>query len=316
LVAKKYNTRHHTLLIRSSDLWEQLPEALDAMDSPSGDGINTYIISKAVSRQGIKVALSGVGGDELFTGYPIFDYWRRIHQGAPVWPYTGWIRKRVANWLPQHTLQQQRRAALLRLPDLTIASVYPLLRQVNTPEVLSSILATYAQQEQTKRWEALADKDVSGLPVLSQLSYAEYMGYTRQTLLKDMDQMSMASSLELREPYFDHELVEWVLQIPDSYKIGSTPKPLFVKVLGDLLPAQFYSLPKRGFVLPAEKWFRQELRSFCADKINQLAHRELFHTEGIMALWNHFLAGKRGIRWSSILQLIALENYLERHQLA
>ncbi|MFM7839880.1 MAG: asparagine synthase-related protein, partial [Chitinophagaceae bacterium] len=111
------------------------------------------------------------------------------------------------------------------------------------------------------------------------------------------------------------ELVEGVLQIPDSYKIGRTPKSLFVKVLGDLLPAQLYSLPKRGFVLPAEQWFRFELRSYCADKIHQLAHRELFQPEGVLALWNHFLAGERGIRWSSILQLIALENYLQKHAL-
>ena len=94
------------------------------------------------------------------------------------------------------------------------------------------------------------------------------MGYTNQTLLKDTDQMSMAHSLEVREPFFDNELIEYVLQIPDEYKKGAVPKSLLIESLGDLIPPTIYNRPKKGFVFPWNQWLRNELKSYCETRLN------------------------------------------------
>ena len=86
--------------------------------------------------------------------------------------------------------------------------------------------------------------------MLSQVTMAELNGYTQHTLLKDTDQMSMAASLEVREPFFDHDLVEYVLNIPDSLKFPSTPKQLLVDSVADLLPAEIVHRKKQGFLMP------------------------------------------------------------------
>src|SRR5690606_22853432 len=72
IISKKYNTRHNKIFLKPQVFLEELTDALNAMDTPSGDGVNTYVVSKAIKQSGLTVALSGVGGDELFAGYPFF----------------------------------------------------------------------------------------------------------------------------------------------------------------------------------------------------------------------------------------------------
>ncbi len=80
LIAKKFNTRHTQVRMKPEVMLEELTNALDAMDTPSGDGINTYVVSKAIHKEGMRVALSGVGGDELFVGYPIFGHYINLQK--------------------------------------------------------------------------------------------------------------------------------------------------------------------------------------------------------------------------------------------
>ena len=90
---------HIRIRMKPEVMLEELTNALDAMDIPSGDGINTYIVSKAIHKQGIRVALSGVGGDELFAGYPIFENYIRLQQKNWIWKLPASLRK-VCQWIP------------------------------------------------------------------------------------------------------------------------------------------------------------------------------------------------------------------------
>jgi asparagine synthase (glutamine-hydrolysing) len=225
------------------------------------------------------------------------------------------MRKSIAKLIHSGDIRRQRIAGLLKAPSLGIESVYPLLRQLNSDETIHKLLHTGKTESQLFHSLQAKQPALESFHLLSQLSIAEFTGYTRQTLLKDTDQMSMALALEVREPFFDHELVEYIMGLPDSVKQDTKPKSLLLEALGDSIPAEVYNRPKKGFVLPGEQWFRHELKSYCAEKISHLAARDFMHGQALWHYWNDFLEGKNAVRWTNILLLMALENYIQLHQL-
>jgi asparagine synthase (glutamine-hydrolysing) len=128
--------------------------------------------------------------------------------------------------------------------------------------------------------------------------------------------MSMAHGLEVRVPLLDHELVEYLMGVPDVHKCpNGVPKRLLVESLEGLLPGEIVHRPKQGFVLPFEPWMRGALRAFCAERLEfgRVAARGLFQPEAVQALWNAFLEGRGGVSWSRLWVLVVLEEWLERH---
>jgi len=148
---------------------------------------------------------------------------------------------------------------------------------------------------------------------LSQISIAEMIGYTQNVLLKDTDQFSMASALEVREPYFDYLLVEYVLGIPDSIKFPKYPKSLLVESIAPLLPDEIVHREKKGFVLPWERWMRNELKDLCESRLRQLEERAIFAPGQLDRKWNAFQNGADGVRWSELWHLVVLADWLERN---
>jgi asparagine synthase (glutamine-hydrolysing) len=142
---------------------------------------------------------------------------------------------------------------------------------------------------------------------------AEYLGYTQHTLLKDTDQMSMAASLEVREPFFDQDLVEFVLSVPDVLKKPSYPKSLLVESLKPLLPDEIVFRKKQGFLFPWDVWLRSELRPFCDLRIRNMAQRDFIKGEALLGFWQGFLAGNKHIRWAEIWPFVVLEHWLEKN---
>jgi asparagine synthase (glutamine-hydrolysing) len=162
----------------------------------------------------------------------------------------------------------------------------------------------------------LADRSnrLAEFPLLSQFTIAELLGYTQNVLLKDIDQFSMASALEVREPFFDHQLVEYLLRVPDAMKLSDQPKNLLVDAMGDLLPNEIVHRKKMGFVLPFEKWMRNELREFCAGRIRKLAARGLVNADTLQKKWSQFERGSGGVKWSELWHLIVLTEWLENNK--
>ena len=135
-------------------------------------------------------------------------------------------------------------------------------------------------------------------------------------LLRDTDQMSMAHALEVRVPLLDHVLVEYVMALPDSYKMpNGTPKPLLVNSLRGLLPDEIVHRPKQGFSLPFDVWMRSHLRDFCEARLGDggLARRDMFEPQSLRGLWSAFLARRPDVPWSRVWVLVVLEEWLERN---
>jgi asparagine synthase (glutamine-hydrolysing) len=315
MVAKKFNTHHTRIQLSPQIMLDELENALSAMDTPSGDGINTYIVSKAIKNAGITVALSGVGGDELFAGYPIFKQFKKLYAQKKWWDNTAFLRKMSAAFISKKTSNKQSRIRqLLSAPRASIEHIYPLLRQLITPEQINAY-TTLNHKRETEIFKQLSkNKNIlQQLPALSQLSVAEYMGYTQQTLLKDTDQMSMAVALEVREPYFDTDLVEYVLGIPDKYKQPVYPKSLLVESVKPLLPDEIVFRKKQGFIFPWQQWLKNELSAFCEIRIANLSKRSFINEQALINFWKQFLNNNSSIRWMDIWIFVVLEYWLEKN---
>jgi len=317
IIASKFNTEHHEIKLQVADFLKELPEALNAMDHPSGDGANSYVVSKATRQAGITMALSGLGGDELFAGYDIFK--RSLALENKSWistlPYfaRAGAGKVLKAWKPG--VSSEKIAELLKLSTLGLRQAYPISRQVMMDKGIEAVL----------KHQPLFPNAVQGIlarmPLqrpdmnLSAVSLAEAGTYMQNTLLRDTDQMSMAVALEVRVPFLDHTVVEYVLGLKDKYKYPTSPKKLLVDSAGDLLPAEIVNRPKMGFTLPWSHWLKNELKLFCEEKMEALGARELFDKEQILGLWKSFLADDPRVKWSNIWYLVALEYWLHEHQI-
>jgi asparagine synthase (glutamine-hydrolysing) len=124
----------------------------------------------------------------------------------------------------------------------------------------------------------------------------------------------MAAALEVREPFFDYRLVEYVLQVPDEIKLPKYPKSLLVESIAPLLPDEIVHRKKKGFVLPWEHWMRNELKTFCEERLAKLEEREIFQPGRLNLKWKAFTGGAKGVRWSELWHLIVLSEWLENNR--
>lgn len=314
-VARRFDTAHTTIRLAPEDFLHDLDEALDAMDSPSGDGPNTYMVSRAVRRAGITVALSGVGGDELFAGYPFFLTQLRMQRLAGLYRSTGVLRRMAAALLQGSSSgRTQRLASMLGASGSKICHTYPEYRRIITRRQTEAITRLGLSHPGGLEAQLLErQQELDRLPVLSQVSVADYMGYTQHTLLKDTDQMSMAVSLEVREPFFDQDLVDFVLQVPDALKRPVYPKSLLVESLKPLLPDEIVHRRKQGFVFPWELWMRGPLRGFCQRRIDALCDRDFIRPDALRAFWASFLGNEARVRYTDVWVFVVLGYWMEHN---
>ncbi|MFZ8836030.1 MAG: asparagine synthase (glutamine-hydrolyzing) [Flavobacteriales bacterium] len=319
LIAQKFDTDHHEIRLTPEAFLKEIPSALDALDHPSGDGPNTYVVSQATKNAGITVALSGLGGDELFAGYPVFkrtsELWERRWLGS--WPRG--MRKLIGSL---YTLRNQdanarKKAEILAGNYFDVQHTYPLSRQVfleGDIRKLSPNSSSYPNA--VFQWlNATLDQNSPGskLPRLSKVSLAEMWTYMGHTLLRDTDQMSMAHALEVRVPFLDHNVVLAAMRVSDEEKWPHTPKQLLTEALPDLLPDEVIHRPKMGFTLPWEMWMRNELKALCESGLGHLKGSSLMESDEIDRIWNAFLARDRRWSYSRIWPLVVLGYWMERN---
>jgi asparagine synthase (glutamine-hydrolysing) len=127
--------------------------------------------------------------------------------------------------------------------------------------------------------------------------------------------MSMAVALEVREPFLDSNLVDFVLNVPDKYKYPTTPKKLLTDSLKNILPDEIIHRKKMGFTLPWKFWLQNELKSFCESNIKELEKKELFQKGKILELWGDFLNNKKTASWSRIWHFVVLNYWIEANKL-
>lgn len=315
-IAAKFKTIHHEIKLKPEDFLRELPEALDAMDHPSGDGPNTYVVSKATKKAGVTMALSGLGGDELFCGYDIFKRSAELVDKRWLNSIPRGIRAMVGNAMKKNAgISGEKKAAVLSLKEINFASFYPVSRQVLMAEQTRKISSQKDQVSNAvyKITAEIAKNYPAEDHLLSRVSLAEMSTYMQNVLLRDTDQMSMAHALEVRVPFLDYTLVEYVMNLPDSIKFPHTPKKLLVDACKDLLPDEIVNRPKMGFTFPWKKWMQNELKPFCETRLDHLGKRKEFNADGLKSLWNSFLADDPKVTWSRIWPLVVLSHWLEKN---
>ena len=253
IASQQFGTVHEEIVVTEQEVAGSFDTMVDALDQPSIDGINSFMVSKA-ARRGVTVALSGLGGDELFAGYPQFGRFVRATRLSP----TG--GRFLADMLKVGGIFLPGR---LRFP-LEFLAASPVGRHRHVRQFFS---------DQEKRamlspdWLDGIDPEsidtfysellLAGLDPVSQVSYVEVRGYMAHTLLRDTDAMSMAHSLEVRVPFVDHVLAEFVFALPPAWKWHEGRGKLVLRqAVGDLLPKDIVGRKKMGFDLPLGTWLR------------------------------------------------------------
>jgi asparagine synthase (glutamine-hydrolysing) len=314
MIAEKFDTEHHEIMLDPEDFRKELPNALMAMDHPSGDGPNTYVVSKVTKEAGITMALSGLGGDELFAGYDVFKRMYSVNKNAWLQAIPSFMRAlpAKAGKVLKPGIGMDKMDELLSLPNLNLADVYALSRKVLPDHYLEKLWKEKNfPGNHVSQICAHYKKEKHG--ILSWVSKAEMSTYMVNTLLRDTDQMSMAHALEVRVPFLDYTLVEYVLGIPDAVKFPHTPKQLLIESLGDLLPSEIVHRPKMGFTFPWKKWLKHELKDFCQQRMQGLSKRNLLNGNEVLNLWDRFMADDPSISWSRIWYLVVLENWFQQN---
>lgn len=248
LVVKQIQGEKFTHLIKQQDFETCFPQIIECMDMPTTDGINTWFISKYAHDDGLKAVLSGVGGDELFGGYPSFNriqylkYLKNIPSSvfAMMAPFVADHYKKIEYLAHDHP-----------------AADYLFLRGLFDPTTIAKILDINIKQVNNTLFEhAIAS------PAMSyDKEYASWMEnnlYMQNQLLRDTDVMSMSHGLEVRVPFLDEDFQGLTSQIIPDIRFGNNPaKKLLIDSFKDILPADIWNRPKMGFTFPLQQWMQK-----------------------------------------------------------
>lgn len=274
-------------LLTEEEFQQSFPGILQAMDMPGCDGLNTWFISKYAKQQGLKAVLSGIGGDELFGGYPSFG---RINIALQ-------LQK-----MPKTFLLGSRRGrskTFSRIPYLALGGVkglYLFLRGQFNPAAIAQQLGATEKEV----WKVLASQPtpfINGLGPKNLASWMELNMYMQNQLLRDADVMSMAHGVEIRLPFLDDKVIKTVLAINREIKYtGPLPKQILINAFKDQLPEAVWNRKKMGFSFPFTQWLNNNV--FVKDTLAQ-------GNAATQSNYKKFTEGK--LHWSHLMSLIILQ---------
>ncbi len=320
--AAKFGTTHEEVMLSADEMLARLDEAVGALDQPTIDGINTYFVSWSARQAGLKVTLSGLGGDEVFGGYSTFRrtprYQRLANAGAQV---PAAVRSAVGSALTSGGGRFMSGDATRKISALwnspgSLPDPFYFGRALFTPAQVSELMIGAKPAEAPLWWKWLSEsaEQARELDPFAAVSSMEMQSYLVNTLLRDTDSMSMAHSLEVRVPFLDHQLVEFVTSLPREMKLRKgVPKALLVAALGDLLPSEVVNQTKRGFTFPWAEWLRGPLKDRIEDGLAALspALQEALNGETARSIWHSYLDGKTS--WSRPWSLYVLNEWVKKH---
>ena len=317
-IARRFGCDHNVLRLTAEGARRELDRAVAALDQPSHDGINTYFVSQAARQAGITVALSGLGGDELFAGYPAFRYIERLERtlGA-LYPVSTWFGDSTALERLAAPISSKLRKGAALLSTESGKATYGVLRGLFTPEQCERLLGGYKSRLEDFVTvpdgfdEAVASARVDAINAHSILEISNYM---RNTLLRDADAMSMAHALEIRVPLVDHKIIELAARVPGPMKLSrKMNKPLIVSAV-PTLPRAAFARRKQGFALPFDSWFRGSMKQWMEERLlgSDLVRRGLLDVNSVEGLWRNFLRGDRLVSPSRVWSLAVLEDWCQR----
>ncbi len=313
-VAEAHGCEHVEVPLTASEVGRELPRAVQAMDQPTIDGVNTYFVSRTAKQTGLTVALSGLGGDELFGGYHTFRLVPRVYRAARLAHATPFAPPLVSAALQHWPLGSTPR----RLSDAfrgwpSLARSYRAVRGVFglggaqallQPDVADAVAGATLDAE---------PRDGTSGEAWDQVSRLELRGYMHDQLLRDADALSMAHSLEVRVPLLDETVVEYVLQLPAAARAsGAVAKSLLRAAVDDLLPPLVkHRTTKQGFTFPFGAWLRTALAPVLTDALESGASASgMLRPDALRRLRAEYAEGH--LHWSRLWAVAVLELWLRQ----
>jgi asparagine synthase (glutamine-hydrolysing) len=321
--AESLGTDHSEFLLTAEEMRLRLGEAIAAFDQPSADGINTYFVSWAARQAGLKVALSGLGSDEIFGGYSTFAATPRIAMLVAFARYAPQPVRAALSNLVQFVAEHGERPDAMR--KVTAAFLHPtdfphpyfFTRALFPPRDVAQLLSkTFVDWTGSKWWSWMSDvaADTANLGAFTSVSWLETRSYLVNMLLRDTDTMSMCHSLEVRVPFLDEPLVRTALSCSETVKNKKgTRKALLIEALGDSLPKNTAKQLKRTFTLPWEVWLRGPLRTQVEAGLSNcdVAVASVIDITEVKRVWEGFLAGRTS--WSRPWSIFVLNEWAKRN---
>ncbi|GLR86574.1 asparagine synthetase B [Bradyrhizobium iriomotense] len=304
-VARHLGTDHTTFPVSGADALDVVPKLAEMYDEPFADSsqIPTHIVS-ALTRKRVTVALSGDGGDELFSGYSRYqstdNFWRprakiplalRRLVSSSICAVPPSTYNSIARYVPYYRRvprvgQKAHRLAQI-LSMSSIDSVYYKILSQNHDNLVKG-----PQEVRTACWGQ--NLEVLLPDPVDRMRYLDMCTYLPDDILTKVDRASMAVALEVRVPFLDHRLVEWVWKLPSFHNARARrPKHLLRRVLARHVPDRLVERPKMGFGIPLVDWLRGPLRNWAEDLMSEacLSTGDIFYVEAIRSLWAAFLNG-------------------------
>jgi len=325
-LARYLGCENHRIIVEP-DVAELLPKLIWHMDEPTADPaiITAYLVCRE-ARKHATVLLSGVGGDELFAGYRkhTAHYWAHAYRKIPA--QLRYLVKTALMNMP--SLRGNRMKGTMRLAKKMVrsASLSPVERfimnctylderqksELYTPELLDQISGSDPAVQHHACFEKVQDADF-----LNQMLYVDSKIFMASLNLTYNDKMSMASSVEIRVPFLDRELAEFVAcNVPPRFKLKGffrpTTKYIFRKAMQDVLPREVLAQPKAGFAAPVDYWLAHDLNEVVDDLLSesQVRKRALFRPELVRSFVNEHRSGAHD--WSmQIWQFLTLELWMQ-----
>jgi asparagine synthase (glutamine-hydrolysing) len=330
-IASSIGTQHREVVLTEQQFIARLDAALDSLDQPTFDGLNSYYMSQAVRAAGFKVALVGTGGDELFGGYtsfrdlPVLSRWLKRARWMPEGVLGGlanlvsWLLQPRRGAVPPQTrwakLEEMVRCSgdLLALYQLAYALFLPNFQGQLVSATVGEMIPGGLPPEMRGR---LLDETGSRSP-LSAISILEQRLFLGERLLRDTDAVSMAASIELRLPLVDQVLLENVNRFPDRKRYYPVRRKAVLRRIGlQGLDPTLFEKPKRGFELPYDRWLRKGLVKVLDQTMRDpdAVKPTGLNPDAVQRLWQAFLDGAPGLYWSRVLALYVLIRWCHRQK--
>jgi asparagine synthase (glutamine-hydrolysing) len=327
-IADAIGTEHQEILLTESAFVDGLEGAIDTLDQPTFDGLNSYYMAKAVREAGLTVALAGTGGDELFGGYETFRYlpslltWSARGERVPAG-----VKRSVAKAV---RAARQRGAAgsvppqskWAKLPAMVdagadILALYQLSYALFLPEFQQELLAgpVLPLGLNPEMRERLM-RETAGRRPLDAVGALEQRCFLGERLLRDSDAASMAVSLELRVPLVDQVVTEHVGGMPERARFDPVGQKEALRAAGlQGLDPGLFDRPKQGFQLPFDRWIRENLGTTMDETMRDGSAAAAVGLDGavVARLWDGFQGGAPGIYWSRVWAVYVLIRWCQAH---
>ena len=291
--AKYLGCKHHSIKIDDDYVVSIFDDYIDSIDQPSIDGINTYIVSLETAKE-VKVALSGLGGDEIFAGYPHFK---------TISEYSN-QEKGLTSFLGQKLNKIRPNRFTNKYEFIGLEEEVSIEKQRIINKDLTKILINNSKLK-------INNSKLNKLSSIQKISTNEIENYMLNTLLRDNDILSMAHSLEVRPILLDHKLVELAFSLKDDFKVrDGFLKSIFVDSVKDLIPSEVWQRKKTGFEMPFTAWMNDGLNDKFKRVLNSDKAESIFVKDYVNALKSRVNEKKvKRNDWMSFVFLCWLERY-------